>query len=556
MKPLLVEKYLLLPAFIGKRHLRILPWNLGYVPQRSTSLMITIFVAVNVVFNFFNFPSFANDTWYVSSSALYTSNLANRLSVLAIANLALAIMLSGRNSIIMYITGCSRTTILAYHRWAGRVAVIKGVAHAAIYLSTTDKYGVNIFTPVGALHYIGCEGSYWNFGIATLGIFAAIALLSLAPIRVPWYEAFLIIHVALAVVGLVTLYYHLSFRFHGQYGYEVWLYVAFAFWGFDRLVRLIRIAVLNYGLMTRGTPPAKLELLPGSNFIKVTVYPSTPWAVQPGHYCFLYFSNITWFWESHPFSIATWDNGAKQSVAAPSYTTSRECASTLDKVELGTGGPGMGSALNPLDPSEKSVALVQSQSLPPSITFIIRPCSGITKRLQARLMAAAPGWSPPVLIEGPYGRSASSVFAAETVLAFAGGVGITGILGYLNDYTSKATSKTLRNADKSFRARRFTLHWLVQFKADVEAIKPLLPDANTLTDLDVHVHIFCREERSDRLQFGDEIRRERDALGQNMSLSVLTCAPPTMSDEIRASAVETDSRQGATLMFMEEAFAW
>ncbi len=112
---------------------------LSYVPRRSHSIMIIIFVALNVAFNFFQFPSFSNETLYLDASVLYNTNLPNRFSVLAIVNLALAIMLSGRSSVIKHLTGCSRKTLIAYHRWAGRVAIVKGVAHAAIYLSTSDK---------------------------------------------------------------------------------------------------------------------------------------------------------------------------------------------------------------------------------------------------------------------------------------------------------------------------------------------------------------------------------------------------------------------------------
>ena len=425
--PSFIKKYLLLPALFGNRHMRTLPWNLGYVPQRSASVMIIIFIAVNVLFNFLNVPSFMNDVWYVSESSLYISNLANRLGVLALANLALAILLLGRSSVLIYMTGCSRTTLIAYHRWAGRVAAIKGIAHGAIYLSSTDKYGVQIFTPAGALSYIGCEDPYWTMGIVSLAVFGIILFSSLAPIRIPWYEAFLITHVAFAVAGLVTLWYHLKFRFHGQYEYEIWLYIAFAAWTLDRLVRVIRIVCLNYGLCTGHTPKALIELLPGDDLIKITAYPSTSWSVRPGQYCFVYFPTSTWFWESHPFSIASWSAGGVAMGSdgpkgiAPVRTNDRAADQEYQlSEELPPKSFGNGLFLN------------DSLSTNASLSFVIRPCSGITKWLRATFISEKRTLSIPVLLEGPYGGCPADVFASQTIIAFAGGVGITGVLGYIH----------------------------------------------------------------------------------------------------------------------------
>lgn len=170
--------------------MRILSRYLGYVPDRATSIMIMIFIGVSVALNFPNDPSSNSKTWYVLSSVPTLSS--TRPSVLAIASFSLAIMLSGRSSILVYLTGCSRGIILVHHRWAGRVAVIKAIAHSAIHLSQTDKYTITTFTTPGALSNIGCDGSYWNVGIATLAILAAILLLSCAPFRVPSYDAFLV----------------------------------------------------------------------------------------------------------------------------------------------------------------------------------------------------------------------------------------------------------------------------------------------------------------------------------------------------------------------------
>ena len=530
--------------------MRILPWNLGYVPQRSTSMIISIFVIVNVLFNFVNYPSFTNDTWYVSDSSLYTSNLANRLGVLAIANLFLAILLSGRNSILMYMTGCSRTTLLAYHRWAGRVAIIKGIAHGAIYLSSTDRYGIRTFTPAGALLYIGCEDSYWIMGIVSLAVFGAILFFSVAPLRIPWYEVFLITHVGLAVAGLVTLWYHLKFRFHGQYGYEVWLYVAFGSWALDRLVRIIRIVYLNYGLYTGRTPAAKIELLPGEEFIKITAFTSSVWSIQPGQYCFVYFPTLTWLWESHPFSIASWSVGG----VAGDYGIPKVVCSTnehgMDKEQQLSQQPAS-------DLMAENVALKDAHCSNASISFVIRPCSGITKRLRESFTAEERTLSIPMLIEGPYGRCSADVFTSQTFIAFAGGVGITGVLGYIYAYVAMSgLPVSLSRKKRAFRTKKFTLYWLTRSRREIDTLSPLLPDETTMMNLGIQLYVSPSDERSARLDFGQEISKEQGSEDADTHLTVMSCAPPTMSDEIRKCVAKAEGRNGGKIMFIEEAFAW
>ncbi len=554
--PPLIKKHLLDPAFIGKRNLQILPWKLGYAPQRSTTLLIIIFVGINVALNFVNTPSFNNDSWFISSSTLSISNLANRLGVLAVANLALAIMLSGRNSTLLYLTGCSRTTIIAFHRWAGRVAVIKAIAHCAIYLSTSDKYGVKVYTRSGALHYIGCNASYWELGIATLAIFGATLFLSLAPIRVYWYEAFLLSHVVLGISGLVTLWYHLSYRFHSQYGYEVWLYIAFAFWVFDRVARVLRLGALNYGSSTSRTPSAKIELLSNGQLMKVTAYATSIRSSKPGRYCFVYFPTLTWFFESHPFSIIAWGRG--NGTGEIEFPRAQSRRSSTQDAEIGVALRSFSDDMNTTQViTERAPLAVDAHPNLPTITFIIRPCSGITRRLHQRLARSSAPISLPVLIEGPYGSSAKEVFTSETVLAFAGGIGIIGILGYLDHYvTISKTAATPKATKAASFPRRFVLLWMVASAAEIEALMPFFPTETVMRDIGVELHVICKEKGANRVDFGAEIVKEKRGLSRKKSVCVLVCGPPQMADEIRSQVVSAEATEGGRLELCVEAFAW
>lgn len=74
---------------------------------------------------------------------------------------------------------------------------------------------------------------------------------SIRLVRVKSYDFFLITHVLLALVTLVTLFYHTHERFSGEYDYFLWPCVAF--WSFDRACRIGRVLYfLVGGEMTRA----------------------------------------------------------------------------------------------------------------------------------------------------------------------------------------------------------------------------------------------------------------------------------------------------------------
>jgi hypothetical protein len=122
-------------------HLRKFPGNLGYVPLRALTLLIICYIALNAALCAVNYPSLTPDTWYISSKKQHTSWIGNRLGVLSYANIALAIMFSGRNTPLLWITGCSRTDIITFHRWVARVAALESFIHVVLYWGGTNNVG-------------------------------------------------------------------------------------------------------------------------------------------------------------------------------------------------------------------------------------------------------------------------------------------------------------------------------------------------------------------------------------------------------------------------------
>lgn len=80
--------------------------------------------------------------------------------------------------------------------------------------------------------------SRWSGVIATI-MMCFILAFSIRWIRVKSYDLFLITDILLALVTLVTLFYHTSERFSGEYDYFLWACVAF--WSFDRVCRIGRV---------------------------------------------------------------------------------------------------------------------------------------------------------------------------------------------------------------------------------------------------------------------------------------------------------------------------
>lgn len=112
----LLSKYIYEPALVKSLHLRKFPLGLGYVPSRWLSILILGYVALNAVLSSIDYPTTSNNTWFENEGKQHLASAADRLGVFSLADIALTIMFSGRNSPLIYITGASRTDIITMHR--------------------------------------------------------------------------------------------------------------------------------------------------------------------------------------------------------------------------------------------------------------------------------------------------------------------------------------------------------------------------------------------------------------------------------------------------------
>jgi predicted ferric reductase len=347
------------------------------------------------------------------------------------------------------------------------------------------------------------------------------AIQAASPVRHAHYELFKIIHVLLAIMAVVGVWYHLDLKNLPQLKY---MYAAVAGWGIDHVMRIVRVVYHNIG---SGGTKTLVEALPG-NACRVTVTMARPWTFKPGQHAYLYFPTISYF-QSHPFSAA-WSDEAEAA-------------------------GGSGEKL----PMDRQDVLAMSKT---SISFVIRARTGFTGALYEKAAACKEGkMLTRCLVEGPYGGH-HQMQSYGTVMLFAGGVGITQQVPHVRDLV-------VGYANGTVAARKLVLVWIIQSPEHLEWIRPWMTEILALdrrrevlkimlfvsrprSTKEIHspsatVQMFPGRPNIDTL-LGIEMENQIGTLG------VSVCGPGALSDDVR-SAVRKRQYQGA-IDFVEESFSW
>ncbi|KAJ8132070.1 hypothetical protein O1611_g1554 [Lasiodiplodia mahajangana] len=541
----------------------------------------SIYVALNVIFSSISFGSFQPNIYFPSQQFELCEYVGNRTGTLSLVNMSIAILFAGRNNILIGITGWSQTTFLALHRWAARVATLQAIAHSIAY---TVQYVDPGYDGAESYSEKAAEPFYWWGIIGTIALSLATAF-AILPLRISLYESFLILHIILIILALVACWYHLVPHFGFQYGYQVWLYICFAFWSADRVARLARIVYYN----RLGDAKATVEAVPGCTILRITVFPRVIRGIGPGQHTFLYFPGLGRFWESHPFSIAAWEkHRTTLQSASPSLSASKGNEAYLTAKEFAALPPATDSTLH-----VKSISTPHQEAVPHesqkyddvSFQLLIRAHSGMTGTLQRYLSSHPVGSKVEISLytEGYYaGHHATlqSLFTADTVLCLAGGLGITNALGFIQEYVSEASVEG-EAAEKSHgimrRAKRFILAWSAKEIAFIDYVKKnFLTDAQGVEYLFWHTGSSEHRQRKLETSKGEILELETPAPTENTAVTVgrmpigsvirssleigrqttvLVCGPGQMADEARRQVVSC-VKDGFSVDLVEEAFAW
>lgn len=273
-----VRRNITLPA-MGSRKTSEKPfWKVDMlVPSRLETVLLGIFTLMSAYFAVCHIHLVDNELLFSSKIMSFCRLYAVRSGILASYMFPYVILFAGRNNLLQLLTRWEYAAFVTLHRWVSRIMYGLLVVHLLLY----------------AYYYFSDRGEqpigFVLWGIAGLVSGLAIMIQGLLVLRRKWYEVFLILHIALALVFCVGAYLHVEDR------YFLWFYYLSAWlWVCDRVVRI-------QTLLAFGFPVAKVQLYE-DNTLKVVV-PTPPGfeAIGGGH-CFLHFLRWLCFWQLHPFT--------------------------------------------------------------------------------------------------------------------------------------------------------------------------------------------------------------------------------------------------------------
>ncbi|MCJ1265028.1 hypothetical protein MMC22_004903 [Lobaria immixta] len=375
------------PPLFGSRHKTPIA-GLFHMPTRGQAFFIFYLIAINVILSAAGFKSMQPNSWYPTASGSdgeILSYLTNRFGVLSFANIPLIFLYAGRNNVLLWLTNWSHGTFLLLHRWVAWIATLQAILHSVIYLRIDVHNGT---------HASESKLPYWIWGVVATLCMSILLPSSILPIRKNIYEFFLAWHVLLSIFVLAGCYWHILERFERQWGYENWIYTAIAIWGFERAMRLARLA-------RNGVKTARVTVI-DEDYVRINIED-----VSGSGHAYLYFPTLTWrVWENHPFSVS--------SAVLPPSDRPGTLKHDADVEKHGSSADGSDS-----DSPER---LYQSHTKI-GLTFLLRTKTGVTGQLRKQVTL-------PVLVESAYGPH-EDLSEYSLLICIAGGVGITACVPYL-----------------------------------------------------------------------------------------------------------------------------
>ncbi|KAL4786165.1 ferric reductase NAD binding domain-containing protein [Aspergillus varians] len=480
--------------------------NMGTLPSRFHTLILVGIIAMNVTLCCVTVP-------YKSEPDSVAHIIISRTGVMATVNLIPLVLTAGRNNPLITLLQVPFDTFNLIHRWLARIVVCQALAHTfawAIPKGQEKGWDVVAASITGS--------SFIRSGLIGTCAFTALLLHSPSALRHAFYETFLHLHIAFAIISFAFLWIHLEGR-----NSQNFLLAAIVLWALERFVRIVIIVYRNIG---RRATTAVVEALPG-DAMRITLKLSRPWTFEPGQHMYLYIPAIGW-WMSHPFSIG-W------------------------------------SDVEDIMGDEKSLPMNHRDAYGPqqtTISLLVRRRTGFTDKLFQRAVSAVDcRVSLTALAEGPYGNI-HTMDSYGSVLLFAGGVGIAHLVPFTRHLVQGY-------ADGTVAARRVTLVWIIQSPEHLEWIRPWMTsilamnrrrevlrimlfitrprNTKEIQSPSSTVQMFPGRPNIDTL-VGMEVENQIGAMG------VLVCGNGSLSDDVRRTC---RSRQDRTQIdFIEESFTW
>ncbi|KAK4508418.1 hypothetical protein PRZ48_002156 [Zasmidium cellare] len=325
--------------------------------------------------------SFVPQSLYWSSIQFGSPPLAVRSGMIAVAMLPWIVALSMKANFISVLTGIGHERLNVLHRWLAYIFMILSIIHTVPFYVTPvwDEGGLAVFHRLLKQQQ---SGAYiYGTGIAALVPTLFICVHSFGPIRRKFYEAFVVVHVPVAIVLLAMMFWHC----HNYLTSWNYLFATMAIWLASYAFRLFYLNWANPWRMSFCIGEEAAVTVLHENAVKVTIPTQVRW--KPGQYIYLRMPGISLF-ENHPFTIASLCSDDYPSEYGENYR---------------------------------------------DMVVVFRPFGGFTKRVLNSALDHGPWWTYRAFIDGPYGGMRRTLHSFDHVVLVAGGTGITAVASQLLD---------------------------------------------------------------------------------------------------------------------------
>ena len=532
-------RHITLPATFGYRASQNFGWYT--VPPRIQTLTILAFTVINIVLCVHGYRVFRGNLYFPEVHTQVWRYLSDRTGIISFANFPLIWLFGMRNNLLLWITGWDFGIYNNFHRWIARIATVEAVVHSI-------GYTILVFEDGGWPGFV----DYWKELWWTTGEIATILMCALIPLSLYWmrrnsYELFLALHILLSVVILAAMWGHVTIF---KERYEVVAWICFGIWALDRVLRLVRTLAFNrVPFSTR----ARATFDPATNMIRLSVPCKTSlYQPTPGTFYYLSVLNDRRFWESHPFTMAKYQTGTDEKRGMG--TTEQFLVASETTRLLPQAAADISTASKP---SRESAGAEKR-----TMTFLIRPYDGFTKRLRDAASSTYPHPAYlPILVEGPYGHQ-RNFDRFDHVVFVVGGSGIVIPLVHLQRLCHS-------------RAGTRSVHILWAVREPAFAMSVLQQDMAESSGkfgsrlLDLNVYITGRQQPEQPLDLPGEVRVYHGRPDVNAmvrgyaqdyshqgTLAVVSCGPAKMNDDTRRAVVHSLGMGRFALEYFEESFNW
>ena len=487
-----LKPYVVYPTIIGTYQVRPLPYLLGNAPTIGQSLYVAVLVILNVILAAVGYEAVVPHAWYANAYQEIMAYVMWRTGTLGFAMLPLVILFSGRNNILLWLSNWSHSTFLLLHRWVARLFGIHVILHSILALVLYVKDG----------NFASNEKmSWWIWGVVATLTTVIMLVASGLYVRRWSYEIFLITHILMAIFTIAGCYYHVVYYFGYSWGYPQWIYAACAVWFFDRLMRVMRI-------LKTGIRRAQVTDL-SDGYVRIDVK-GVRWDAEAGKHVYAYFPTLNPLrpWENHPFSLLPTSMLRSFHHSLSTHNSDRGEGSDQGDVEK-----------HMISTTQTKTSLDGDSTA--GITFFIKKSTGMTKFLKAND-------SLLTLLDGPYpNNSTKSTLRCDRLLLVGGGIGISGLLPWLNIHPNAK------------------LCWSVKKTAEclVQALDVVL---NGVAEKDVRV--------GQRLDIHTLLNQEIDCGWAK--IGVVVCGPGRLCDDVRAAIVAAGKNGPAIFELEVDAYSW